>query len=310
MINQFAESFAGLPVFDFTEETELTGLPEPESVAWRLRIADYVEEFEPFQKLFASFLEHVDTARVGALLFGNWGPTYDVASNKPLGLLTDAAERFPNLRAFFFAEFLQEEAEISWIMHDDITPLFTTFGGLEEVVVRGGSGLSLEPLKAPSLKSLRFESGGLPGGVVRAVGASDFPALESLELWLGVEDYGGTSSVEDLAPILSGERLPALRELGLQNSAFQDRIAAAVAGAPIVARLEALSLSMGSLTDEGAEALLSGQPLGHLARLDLHHHYMSDAMMERIVKALPGVAVNVDDQNDPEDDWRYVEVAE
>ncbi|GAB2845372.1 STM4015 family protein [Actinocorallia aurea] len=310
MINHFMESFAGLPVFDVTEETAFTGLPDAASVAWRLRIDDYVEEFEPFEKLFADFLEHVDTARVQALIFGNWGPTYEVTSTRPLALLTDAAERFPNLRAFFFAEYLQEESEISWIMHGDITPLFKAFEGLEEVVVRGGSDLALEPLKAPALKSLRFEAGGLPGRVVRAVAASELPALESLELWLGIEDYGGTTVAADLAPVLSGERLPSLGFLGIQNSGIQDEIAAAVAVAPVVARLEALSLSMGSLTDVGAEALLSGQPLGHLARLDLHHHYMSDAMMARVVAALPGVEVNVDDQSDPEDEWRYVEVSE
>ncbi|ROO89378.1 hypothetical protein EDD29_7068 [Actinocorallia herbida] len=310
MINGFTESFAGLPVFDITEESEFTGLPDPASVAWRLRIDDYVEAFEPFETLFAGFLEHVDTARVRALIFGNWGPTYEVTSTRPLALLTDAAVRFPDLKAFFLGEYLQEESEISWIMHGDITTLFTAFEGLEEVVVRGGSDLALEPLKAPALKSLRFEAGGLPGRVVRAVAASELPALESLELWLGVDDYGGDTTVPDLAGILSGERLPSLRALGIQNSDFQDPIAAAVAGAPVVARLEALSLSMGSLTDTGAEALLSGQPLGHLARLDLHHHYMSTPMMARVVAALPGVAVDVADQNDAEDEWRFVEVSE
>nr|BFE77740.1 hypothetical protein GCM10020093_003410 [Planobispora longispora] len=146
----------------------------------------------------------------------------------------------------------------------------------------------LRPVRHESLRVLRFESGGLPGHVVRATGACDLPALEHLEMWLGVERYGGDATAADLEPILSGERLPALRHLGLQDSAMQDEIAAAVATAPVVARLESLALSMGVLTDEGAEALLSGQPLTHLKRLDLHHHFLSDAMTERVRAALPG----------------------
>lgn len=305
---QHVDSFAGLPVFDVTEETELTGLPEPARVAWRLRLDDFIEEFEPFEELFTRFTEAVDTASVTALIIGNWGATHEVPAERPLRLLTGAAERFPALRALFFGEWLQEETEISWIEQGDVTPLFTSFPGLETVVVRGGSGLRLSPIGSPVLRELRLETGGLPGEVVRALGASDLPALRSLELWLGVEEYGGDTTVADLGPLLTGERLPALRHLGLQDAAIQDEIAAAVAGAPVVARLESLSLSMGVLTDEGAEALLSGQPLGHLKRLDLHHHYLSDEMVERFAAALPGVEVDLGDRQ--KDDWRYVSVAE
>jgi hypothetical protein len=161
---------------------------------------------------------------------------------------------------------------------------------------------------------LRFESGGLPPQVVRAVGESDLPALEHLELWLGEENYGGGATPEDLAGILAGEWLPSLRYLGLQDSEIQDEIAAAVAAAPVVARLETLSLSMGILTDSGAEALLSGQPLTHLKKLDLHHHYLSDEFMKRITAALPGVEVDLSEQEEGDDDgeevWRYVAVSE
>ncbi|MFD0891882.1 leucine-rich repeat domain-containing protein, partial [Streptosporangium algeriense] len=111
--------------------------------------------------------------------------------------------------------------------------------------------------------------------------------------------------------ILSGERLPALRHLGLQDSEIQDEIPAAVASAPSLARLESLALSMGALSDEGAEALLSGQPLTHLKRLDLHHHYLTDPMVDRVRAALPGVEVDLSEQEEPDDDeWRYVAVSE
>ncbi|RJL30151.1 leucine-rich repeat domain-containing protein, partial [Bailinhaonella thermotolerans] len=88
-------------------------------------------------------------------------------------------------------------------------------------------------------------------------------------------------------------------------------IAAAVAAAPVVSRLETLSLGLGLLGDEGAEALLSGQPLTHLARLDLAHHFLTGPMMDRVRRALPGTEVDLSDQEDPEPDgWRYVAVSE
>ncbi|GAA2730451.1 STM4015 family protein [Actinocorallia aurantiaca] len=305
---EYVESFAGLPVFDFTPETGADGLPGAAEAAWRVRLDDFIEDFAPFQELFSRFLEAVDTTSVTALIVGNWGATHEVPAVRPLELLTGASERFPALKALFFGEWLQEETEISWIEQGDVTPLFTAFPGLETVVIRGGSGMELSPLDSPVLRELRLETGGLPGSVARALGASDLPALRSLELWLGVEEYGGDTTVDDLGPLLTGERLPALRHLGLQNAQIQDEIAAAAAGAPVVARLESLSLSMGVLTDEGAEALLSGRALTHLKRLDLHHHYLSDEMAERIRAALPDVELDLGDRQ--KDDWRYVAVAE
>ena len=305
---EYVESFAGLPVFDFTPETEANGLPGAAEVAWRVRLDDFIEEFAPFQELFSRFLEAVDTTSVTALIVGNWGAPHEVPAPRALELLTGAAERFPALKALFFGEWLQEETEISWIEQGDVTSLFTAFPGLETVVIRGGSGMELSPLDSPVLRELRLETGGLPGSVVRALGASELPALRSLELWLGVEDYGGDTTVDDLGPLLTGERLPALRHLGLQDAQIQDEIAAAIAAAPVVARLESLSLSMGVLTDEGAESLLSGRPLTHLKRLDLHYHYLSDEMAERIRAALPDVELDLSDRQ--KDDWRYVAVAE
>jgi hypothetical protein len=301
-------TFDDLPVVDFPHDGEAREpLPPAASAAWR--VATVFEE-APFDKVFARFLEHVDTSQVTSLVIGYWGASYDANTVEPVGVLVEAADRLPNLRALFLGDIVMEESEISWIEHSDITPLFTAFPGLRRFEVRGAQGLAVDPIRSQTLRVLRFESGGLPSAVVRSVAASELPNLEHLDLWLGVDDYGGDATVADLAPILGGERLPALRRLGLEDSQIQDEVAAAVAGAPIVARLESLSLAMGLLTDEGAEALLSGQPLTHLKRLDLHHHFLSDRMVERMRAALPGVAVDLSEQEKPDRDWRYVAVSE
>ncbi|MER7475733.1 hypothetical protein [Micromonospora sp. NPDC000018] len=91
---------------------------------------------------------------------------------------------------------------------------------------------------------------------------------------------------------------------------LQDEIAAAVAEAPVVAQLRSLALSMGTLSDTGAAALLNGRSLTHLRWLDLQHHYLSAAMMRRLRDALEpsGVEIDLSDgREDPGDSrWRYV----
>jgi hypothetical protein len=131
------------------------------------------------------------------------------------------------------------------------------------------------------------------------VGESELPALEHLELWLGCAEHGADCEVADLEPVLSGARSPRLRHLALCNSEIQDEVAAAVASAPVVDRLEVLDLSMGILSDEGAAALLGGRPLTHLRKLDLHYNYLSEPVRRRLRQALEPAGVEVDlDQDD------------
>ncbi|MER5319408.1 STM4015 family protein [Streptosporangium roseum] len=304
-------SYAGLPVVEAPGSDGVLpeGLPAPEAAAWRIS-CDW--RSDGFEANFRHFLTVVDPAKVPALIVGDWGSAYESSSAQVVDLLVEHAGRFPALRSMFLGAIASEECEISWIQQSDVTPLLEAFPSLERLEVRGGSALLLRPLRHERLRVLRFETGGLPAEVVRAVGESDFPALEYLEMWLGTSEYGGDATVADLAPILSGERLPALRHLGLQDSEIQDEIVAAVASAPVVAGLESLALSMGTLTDEGAEALLSGQPLTHLRRLDLHHHFLTGTMVKHVEAAFAGVEVEVDlsEQEEPDDDWRYIAVAE
>ncbi|RJL24250.1 STM4015 family protein [Bailinhaonella thermotolerans] len=323
MPHERLDTYFGLPVQQFyrehlEEDEPPAGSDEPGAYAWRLGDAyeDELDEDEDgydFGKLLEGFAGAVDVGSVRALVIGWWGPGWEEnTSEAAVKALAAMAGRMPELRAVFLGEMTSGDSEISWIEHGDVTPLLEAFPRLERLDVRGSSGLRLRPVRHEALRTLRFESGGLPGHVVRAVGECELPALEHLELWLGVANYGGDCSDEDLRGVLAGEGLPALRHLGLQDSERQDEIAALAAAAPVVARLESLSLSMGTLGDEGAEALLSGQPLTHLARLDLSNHYFSEGMAERLRAALPGVELTMTPGTTY--DWnvggRYVEVSE
>ncbi|WP_067814347.1 STM4015 family protein [Actinomadura kijaniata] len=309
-INEHLTEYAGLPAFTFDESTPTEGLPDAAAVAWRVRTEEWDASGE-WERMFERFLSTVDTACVTHLIIGHWGHLQRDGSGYPPGSLAKAADRFPALRHVFVGDIVLEEKEVSWIEHGDLSPLPAAFPALERLDVRGSERLRLEPFTGANLRTLRFETGGLPREVVHTVMASDLPNLEHLDLWLGTDTYGGDVGVGDLEPILTGERLPSLRHLGLENAEIQDEVAAAVAGAPVVARLESLSLALGALTDRGAEALLSGQPLTHLRRLDLHHHYLGDAMMDRLRAALPGVEVDLSEGHGPRDDGgHYIAVSE
>ncbi|MEV4760137.1 STM4015 family protein [Micromonospora sp. NPDC049559] len=305
-VNEHVTVFAGLPVVEFGADVPVP--PDPGAVAWRLS-AEYDTTPDEFSALVGEFLAAVDPGAVTALIVGQWGQAYETPA--PVELLADLAPSLTGLTALFLGEMTFEECEISWIRQGDVTPLLDAYPRLEVLRVRGSEGLLLEPVRHTALRELAFESGGLPGAVARAVGECDLPALEHLELWLGTPDYGGDTVVEDLAPILSGTRLPALRELGLRDAQIADEVAAALAEAPVVARLDTLDLSLGALSDAGAAALLDGQPLTHLRRLDLHHHYVGTELAERFARELNGVTIDLSERCEATDfGGRYVAVAE
>ncbi|MFJ9637920.1 STM4015 family protein [Streptomyces sp. NPDC101178] len=313
---QHPDRFHGLPV-----HTPAVSVPLPaaDAVAWRLE-CDYDERTD-FAVLWQHFLDTVDTSRVRALLIGPWWPEEYTPFEPVRDLIVADADRFPALRGLFLADVVGEECEVSWLRMCDITPVLEAFPLLEEFTVRGcgQEGLGMRPVRHAALKSLRFESGGLPGDLVRAVAASELPALERLDLWFGSSWYGADATVDDVRPVLSGATFPRLRHLGLQNSELQDEIAAAVASAPVVAQLESLALSMGTLSDTGGEALLNGQPLNHLTTLDLRHHYLTDPVLDRIRAACAPAVVQAgeaeddyadEDMDDDEEPERYVAVSE
>ncbi|MFD7256291.1 STM4015 family protein [Streptomyces sp. NPDC059874] len=312
-IGDHLSELGGLPAFDFPGPGDASALPPADSVAWRIS-ADVYDGEEDWPEVFARFLATVDTRQVRSLIAGGWAEAYDTPNTEVVEALAKAAGDLNALRALFIGDVTYEECEISWLHQSDVTPLLEAFPALEEFGVRGGEGLVLRPMEHKALRVLRIETGGLPKEVVRAVAACELPALTDLDLWLGTSWYGADADVSDVEPILSGVRLPALRRLALRNSEIQSEIATALAGAPVVARLKVLDLSMGTLGDEGVTALLEGQPLTHLDKLDLHHHFISAPFEERLVRALAPYGVEVDlshrnaDGADRED--RYTAVAE
>jgi hypothetical protein len=308
-INKHITTFAGLPV----KKVRATMDPpdDPGGYAWRLT-TNYDGGPSRFKKRFEALVNADWVGQVTAIVVGDWGDAND--DGPPLKRLIGAADRFTGLRALFLGEMTGEESEVSWINQSDVAPLLAAYPRLEVLRVRGGEGLEISPVKHESLRELAFETGGLPVEVVRGIEESDLPGLQHLELWLGTDNYGGDVTVDDLSVVLSGARWPLLSYLGLRDSEIADQVADSLAGAPVVARLSTLDLSLGMLSDVGAAALLAGQPLTHLRRLDLHHHFLSPEMMDRMRAELEAAGVELDlskaqgSETDPGD--RFISVSE
>jgi predicted DNA-binding WGR domain protein len=284
------------------------------TVIYRLALTYLDEDAQKsLSDVLAAFLADPAAATAPGLVIGHWGgvDSVDRSSAPIIEALVAARDRLPNLKHLFLGDVVTEENEVSWIEQSDVSPLLEAYPRLEELRVRGSNGLSFGALKHKKLKTLAVECGGLPVRLLREIGAAKLPALEHLELWLGEEGYGWDGTVEDLKPILLGKLFPKLRYLGLRDSAIANDVAAAVAKAPVLKKVRVLDLSLGNLGDEGAEALLASPDLAKLEKLDIHHHFVSDAVVARL-KAL-GIEVDAGERMKPWDfdpDYRYIAVGE
>lgn len=215
----------------------------------------------------------------------------------------------PSLRRMTLGDFeYPDESEISWVHVGDVGKLWRHLTGLEQLKLQG-AGIGLGTPKSTSLRTLLLHTGGLPDAAAESLARAELPKLEHLEVWFGSDNYGCTCSGEHAREILANRSFAQLRRLALANAFFADDIAIAVAQSQLPPKLEALDLSMGVMTDAGAERLLSRvTDLRRLTTLDLSRNYLSPSMCARLQSALPNV--RVDEQKQTDGEWRYVSVSE
>jgi uncharacterized protein (TIGR02996 family) len=194
--------------------------------------------------------------------------------------------------------------EMSW-SHLDATGLAAAFPALETLVL-GAGNLETGPLDHATLKRFAIRTGGLTQRNLDAVLAARWPELVDLELWFGSSDYGAdVFETSDLAPILNGRGLGKLRRLALKNAELTDAICAALVHAPVVAQLTELDLSMGTMSDEGAAALVTNaKRFAHLAKLSVADNALSPNVVTELREVFPNIETGTQKTD------RYVTVGE
>lgn len=329
-IHEYIKEFAGYRVADWQVGDEVQTAPK---MIYRISLSydeqagktTWTEKFKQFIGIlkgddpilwadkFRLFLEDSNAHQVTGLVIGDWGLSDGFQdSTSVVAALVEARDRLPNLKAIFLGDITGEECEISWLEQCNVSPLLSAYPQLEHFGVRGATSLSFGQLQHAQLKTLVVQSGGLSVSIVNEILTAHLPQLQHLELWLGSDDYGGDAKVTDLQPLLNGNLFPNLTYLGLRDSEISDDIAKAIANAPVLNQIKTLDLSLGTLSDAGAQALLASLLIPNLQKLDIHHHFCSEAVMQKFSRL--GIEVDTSEQQDEEtynnEVWRYVAVSE
>jgi hypothetical protein len=303
-ISERAETFFGKAIEDFEPGTTPSTASD---TVYRLSL-DYDAEIS-MEALLSDFLETCDKSSLEALVIGSWGEAASDGPGEFLALLAAQASELPNFKALFVGDITYEECEISWIVQGDYAPLLDAYPGLQALRLRGSTQLDFPAVTHAGLRELTIECGGLPSDVCNALAQSSFPALTTLELWIGTDDYGFDGDVALVKKVVDKLRTPGLRHLGLRDAQIADGLAQYLAGEAWIGQLATLDLSLGTLGDLGAQALLASPHARGLARLDLSHHYISQPVQAQLRAAIPGVVLD-DEQNEDDDEDRYVAVGE
>lgn len=316
MISSKLEAFAGKPVTDWEPGS---GPLDPETTIYRVGLS--YEEFDTtspvtWTEKFADFLSSPNANGLTGLVVGPWNYEMDAAeTTRMIEAIAAAHTQLPNLTALFLGDIVSEESEISWIELADVSPILQAYPALETLRIRGSNGLTFGAhLNHAHLKELAIETGGLNPAIIHEVLQADLPALEHLELWLGTPNYGGNATLDDLAPLLSpsSQLFPRLRYLGLRDSEIANDLAAALTISPLIERIRVLDLSLGLLDDQGARALMDCPAVRQLEKLDIHHHFCSPDMMERLQSL--GITVDTSERQEPDrwggEEHRFVAVSE
>lgn len=199
--------------------------------------------------------------------------------------------------------------DISWTYLNTLEPLYPRVPDLEHLEIILGH-MELGSIDLPKLRHFEVWTGGFTGDNMKSVLGARWPELETLLLRFGgSEDYGASCSLEDVLPLLASTTIPKVRHLALANSPFVDELIPHLAKSPLLRQVTTLDLSLGEMTDAGANAILAhGDAFKHLTKLDVHRNYLSG----EACSALRGLIANTDvaSQEDPEDDYRYCQIGE
>jgi uncharacterized protein (TIGR02996 family) len=260
-------------------------------------------EGTPPGALLTALLDSPAARLLRSLSFGPFGRVWGISLQPCIDAIAEAGP-LESLRELFVGDFDYDDElynHISFVQVGDVGRLLPNLPKLRSLRIRGG-GLELGALEHATLERLTIESGGLPAEAVDSLAACELPQLRRLEVWFGCEEYGGDGNVRQLDRLFAGEGLPRLEHLGLRNSEFEDEIAAALATSKILAQLESVDLSMGTMHDPGAEAIFDHmENFAHLRSLELADNFIPDALCELLREVL-GDMVHTDVQDCP-DRW-------
>lgn len=268
-----------------------------------LSYEDYEESGITAEDLAQRVLDDPELPKLNEIVIGCFGASYDNDNDcrKLLDVFIENKDKLSHIESFFIGDMDYEECEVSWICQDDYSLFLKAFPNLKKLTVKGSNDLSFGKLEHEKLEHLEIICGGLPVSVIKEIADSKLPNLKTLILYIGVAGYGFDGTIEDLKPLCSKQLFPNLKHLGLVDSKEQDAIVEIVLESDILAQLEVLQLSYGTLSDKGGNLLLANEKkISHLKKLDLTYHFLSNHMVRKLKNLPMEVCLSEQNSNDKE----------
>jgi uncharacterized protein (TIGR02996 family) len=183
-------------------------------------------------------------------------------NNELMADLLMRAGPHPPLRVLELADFDQtdiDNIDISRAPIGDLTQLGACYPLLEDIVLKG-SALELGALELPRARRFALRTSSMTKRLLESITRASWPVLEELELWFGDPDRGYGADCEHAdARAIFAMVLPKLRVLALRNAMFSDELVPDLLAWPASHQLEQLDFALGTLSDDGARALIAGK---------------------------------------------------
>ena len=263
--------------------------------------SDYDEDDKNAETMIEDIMNDPEFSGLEEIVIGDWGGAWEESAQPLIDGMIENKEKFSHIKSLFIGDMDFESCEVSWIMQADYSKLWEAMPQLEKIVIKGSADLELGNIEHDNLQHFEIICGGLPKDNIASVKNAKLPSLQTLLLYIGVDDYGFDGDISTIKDLLANSDFPKLTYLGLTDSETQDQSTEAVFDSKYISQITTLDLSMGSLTDKGGQMLLEKLPdYPNIKNLNLEYHYLSDKMMHKL-EDLADVEVNVDDQQEADD---------
>lgn len=260
---------------------------------------DDYEEGKNAGTMVEDILSDPDLPGLEEIVIGCWGAPAEDDCQALLDGIVENADKFGHITKLFVGDMDFEDCEVSWIMQGNYSRLWQAMPQLKSLTIKGSMELELGEIAHENLESLTIICGGLGTDVIAQIQKAKLPRLKKLLLYIGVEEYGFDGNVDTIRDLLEGSDFPELTYLGITDSEIQDQLTEVVLQSKYIRQITTLDLSCGTLTDKGGQMLLEQIPgLPNLEKLDVHYHYLSDEVMNRLAN-LP-LDVDVSEQEEAE----------
>lgn len=274
---------------------------------------DYDENGKSAETLIAEIMEDEEFPQIEELIIGCWGGAWEDSCQPIIDGMVQNKEKFAHIKSLFMGDMDYEDCEVSWIIQGNYSKLWEALPNLKELTIKGSMELVLGEICHENLESLEIICGGLGSDVIEQIANAKLPNLKKLNLYLGSDGYGFDGDEKTIQDLLEKTDFTKLEYLGINDSEIQDEVTEVILASKYMDRITTLDLSNGTLSDKGGQLLLETLPkYPNITTVDLHFHYLSDEMMEKL-EALP-ISIDLDEQNEADEDdgevYRYAMLTE